>query len=131
KHFLTFSREQIKKKIEAGDISIPQKTQRLKSSTKIKEGETVLISTKRPDFPSELWRGKEIPLKEEIDVIYEDDNYIVINKPPFMSTHPTGKHLFYCATVILEHLKDSRFYSVHRLDRETSGILILSKEIEA
>ena len=47
-----------------------------------------------------------------------------------MATHPTGRHLFYCATVYLQDKYQQNFYSVHRLDRETSGTLILSKNAD-
>jgi 23S rRNA pseudouridine1911/1915/1917 synthase len=45
-----------------------------------------------------------------------------------MSTHPTGKHLFNCVTVFFQSRDQHTFHSVHRLDRETSGVLLLAKE---
>lgn len=126
-HFQTFSREQIKKKIKNQDITISGRNHKLKPSSNVKEGETVYIKTKKEDFAPEMWNGKEIELEKEIEIIEQNDDYIVINKPPFMATHPTGKHLFYCATVYLENLLKMKISSVHRLDRETSGVLILSK----
>ncbi|MCB9094362.1 MAG: RluA family pseudouridine synthase [Halobacteriovoraceae bacterium] len=130
-HFASFSREQIKRKILAGDIQIQGRSANLKPSSKIKENEIVIIRTQRGDLENELWDGKEIELESEIETLYENDDIIAINKPPFMATHPTGKHLFYCATVYLEYLKQSPIYSIHRLDRETSGVLLLSKTVEA
>ena len=53
---------------------------------------------------------------------------VVTNKPAYMSTHPTGRHLFHCATVYYEQkLNQSTVHSIHRLDRETSGVLLLAK----
>ena len=44
-----------------------------------------------------------------------------------MTTHPTGKHLFNCATVFYENIYNHTIHSIHRLDRETSGIQLLGK----
>src|SRR5690606_14188470 len=55
------------------------------------------------------------------------ENIIVCSKPPFMITHPAGKHLFYCATVYYESIHNKTIHSIHRLDRETSGLLVLGK----
>lgn len=126
-HFSSFSREKIKQKISAGDIKISGRDHRLKPSTKVKEREIVSITTYKKDMETEYWSGKPIVFEEDIEIIEETDKYIVINKPPFMSAHPTGKHLFYCATTYLDHLTKSKVATVHRLDRETSGLMILSK----
>ena len=66
----------------------------------------------------------------EPKTIFEDENIIIVNKPPFMCTHPTGKHLFNCATTYFENIHNKTMHSIHRLDRETSGILLLGKEIK-
>jgi 23S rRNA-/tRNA-specific pseudouridylate synthase len=44
-----------------------------------------------------------------------------------MCTHPTGKHLFNCATVFFETKYGHTIHSIHRIDRETSGVLLLAK----
>ena len=107
-HFESFSRERIKKKIKAGDISISQRSHSLKSSTRVNLRDIVTIITRKDDFKKETWNGEEILLEEELQIIEETKDYVVLNKPPFMATHPTGKHLFYCATVYLEHLTNSK-----------------------
>jgi RluA family pseudouridine synthase len=126
-HFQTFSREKIKKKIASGTINILNREQKFKASTKLLKGDQIEIVSMEEDFARETWNQKEIELDFDIETVYEDEDYIVINKPPFMSTHPTGGHLFYCATVILEERLKIPISSVHRLDRETSGLLVLSK----
>ncbi len=126
-HFQSFSREKIKKFISKGFIKILDRNQNLKSSTKVKTNEVVEITTFKKDFPLETFAGVEIS-EEKLSIISKTDKYIVINKPPFMATHPTGKHLFYVATVELEKMFDQKFHSVHRLDRETSGVMIISSD---
>ncbi len=130
-HFQTFSREQIKRIIEDGRIKISGRDHKLKPSTKVKDQEIVYITTEKADFENEKWNGEEIPLVDEVNIVFEDNDVVVINKPAFMSTHPTGKHLFYCATVYLESQLGKPVYSVHRLDRETSGVIVLSKNSQS
>lgn len=127
-HFQSFSREKIKKFIAKGYIKILNRNQVLKSSTKVKEKEIVEITTFKKDFPLESFNGQEIQ-EEELPILHKTNEYVIINKPPFMATHPTGKHLFYVATVILEKMFSQKFNSVHRLDRETSGVMIISSEM--
>ena len=64
-------------------------------------------------------------------IVFENDHMTVVSKPAFMSTHPTGKHLFNCVTVYLGVRNQAKNVLVHRLDRETSGLLIQGKTPEA
>ncbi|MCT4642146.1 MAG: RluA family pseudouridine synthase [Bacteriovoracaceae bacterium] len=130
--FLTsFSRQQIKKKITNGDILIRNRPHPHKASTKIYEGEVVEVVTHRGNIEDEYWNGKKIEFQEDPDIIFEDEDIIAISKPPYMCTHPTGRHLFFCATVYFESRDDKTIHSIHRLDRETSGTLLLAKNPKA
>lgn len=122
----TFSRQNIKKKISDGDIKIEGRPYPHKPSTKVYNGEKVILTTKRDKLEDEYWRGELIQLQNP-DVIFEDEDIIVIMKPPFMMAHPSGKHLFNCATVYFETIYGHTIHSLHRLDRETSGIMVLAK----
>ncbi len=66
-----------------------------------------------------------------IKVLYEDDHLLIIDKPAKIPVHPTSGHLF---ENIIMYLRDKypnlTIRLLHRLDRETSGILLLSKELE-
>ncbi len=127
--YSTFSREFIKRKIANREIFVDGRKAKTKPSTKVKKGERVVVITHRSHLEDEYWRGEKLEfLKPRI--VFEDENLIVISKPPFMSTHPVGKHLFHCATVYLEQKLNRPVYSVHRLDRETSGILLLTKDVQ-
>lgn len=125
-----FSRQNIKKKITSGDIRIEGRPYPHKPSTKVYEGERVTLITKRDNLEDEYWRGELIEL-EEPEVVYEDEDIIVIMKPPFMMAHPSGKHLFNCATVYFETRYGHTIHSIHRLDRETSGVMVLAKNPKA
>lgn len=63
------------------------------------------------------------------EVIYEDDKLVVVNKPAGMIVYPDGKHDY----PALSHWLDKRygvgnFHFVHRIDRETSGVLVITKD---
>ncbi len=76
----------------------------------------------------------------KIDVIYEDDTLLIVNKPKGMLTHPTDKNpegtlvdalLSHCGENLSSIGGDSRRGIVHRLDKNTAGLLIVAKTDEA
>lgn len=77
-----------------------------------------------------LWRA---PFEEQdqvspLGVVYEDEHLLAIDKPPLMAVHPTARH--HVSTVIVQlraQRPDSFLSLVHRIDRETSGILLVAK----
>lgn len=125
----TLSRQFLKKKIERGDVEISGRRPPHKPSVKVHDGEKVTITTHNDGMiEDEYWHGKVVPRDEEPTIIYEDAGLLAVNKPPYMITHPAGKNLFYCATVFFETLYQKTVHSIHRLDRETSGVLLLGKD---
>jgi 23S rRNA pseudouridine1911/1915/1917 synthase len=128
----TLSREFVKKKIEKGEVTISGRTPPHKSSTKVHHGEQVTITTHNSHvLEDEHWQGEPLTLTEDPVVVYEDDHIIACHKPAFMTTHPAGRHLFYVATVHFSTIHGKTIHSIHRLDRETSGLLLLGKSPEA
>lgn len=124
------SREFLKKKIDKGEIIISGRKPPHKSSVKVHFGERVTVITYNDGvIEDELWNGKPVPRDQKPDIVFEDKNLLVINKPPFMLTHPAGKNLFYCATVYFESIYKHTLHSFHRIDRETSGVLMLAKNV--
>lgn len=72
------------------------------------------------------------PIKMELDIVYEDEDLIIVNKPPHMPTHPSEGH--YCDTLAngLAYYFKSKgeervFRAVNRLDKDTSGIMAVAK----
>jgi 23S rRNA pseudouridine1911/1915/1917 synthase len=124
----TMSREFLKKKIERGEVEISGRKSPHKPSVKIHEGERITITTHNDGLiEEEFWHGEVVPKTAEPTIIFEDQGLLAINKPPYMITHPAGKNLFYCATVFYETIYKKTIHSIHRLDRETSGVLLLAK----
>ncbi|MEO2068515.1 MAG: RluA family pseudouridine synthase [Desulfurobacteriaceae bacterium] len=122
------SRSQAKHLIEDGEVSINGKIVK-KPSYKVKEGETVAFEIPEP-VPLDL-EPEDIPL----DIVYEDEDVIVINKPAGLVVHPAPGH--YSGTLVnalLHHVKDFQGINgtlrpgiVHRLDKDTAGLLVVAK----
>lgn len=128
----TLSREFVKSKIEKGEVEISGRKPPHKSSVKVHLGEHVTIVTYNSHIlEDEEWHGKPLELTEEPVVVFEDEHIIACHKPAFMTTHPAGRHLFYVATVHFSTIHGKTIHSIHRLDRETSGLLLLGKSSEA
>jgi RluA family pseudouridine synthase len=124
----TLSRQYLKKKIERGEVEISGRKSPHKPSVKVHYLEKVTITTHNDGMiEDEFWYGKPVPRDKKPGIVFEDEELLVINKPPFMITHPAGKNLFYCATVFFETIYKKTIHSIHRIDRETSGLLLLGK----
>jgi 23S rRNA pseudouridine1911/1915/1917 synthase len=88
----------------------------------------------RPEQHILLWRlpWDEKPVPREIPILYEDDHLLAVDKPALLPVHPTAR---YHHNTLIKVLQASRppgaFLSLgHRLDRETSGVLLVSKTRE-
>lgn len=76
--------------------------------------------------------GNLVPTKMPLDIIYEDDDMIAVNKPPNMPTHPSIGHFDDTLANGLAYYFSSRgipfvFRAINRLDRDTSGIVLVAK----
>ncbi|MFQ5937370.1 MAG: 23S rRNA pseudouridine(1911/1915/1917) synthase RluD [Acidiferrobacterales bacterium] len=122
--FPDFSRSRLQQWIRDGYVRLNSRLP--KSSDRVEGGEAVEIAV--PEMPQQLWEAQSIPL----DVVYEDDDLLVINKPAGMVAHPGRGNrdrtllnaLLHCAPQ-LEVV--TRAGIVHRLDKETSGLLVVAK----
>ncbi len=123
----SFSREIIKRKIKEKEIVILGRPGVHKPSSIVHHRDEVIIRFFKSHHEDEYWQGKKLELQPAPDIVYEDNDLIVISKPAFMSTHPAGRHVFNCATVFFEMKYQKTIHSLHRIDRETSGILMLGK----
>ncbi len=123
----SFSREAVKRKIANCEIKIHGRPGTHRPSTRLQFKDIVELITNKTIHEDEWWKGQPVKLELTPEIIFEDSDLIVISKPAYMSTHPTGRHLFNCATVFFEARDGKTIHSIHRLDRETSGILLLGK----
>lgn len=73
-----------------------------------------------------------IPIKMDLDIVYEDDNLLLVNKPPFLLTHPTQKKADKTlANGVMYYFEKNNINSIprfyNRLDMNTSGIIVIAK----
>lgn len=73
----------------------------------------------------------ERPVPHEITIVHEDDDILVVDKPPFLATMPRAAHITETATVRLRRATgNEELTPAHRLDRATSGLLLFTKRRE-
>lgn len=122
-----YSRTQIRAAVQENGASVDGKI--IRPSLKLKTGQRIRFLV--PPLPGDRTIPENIPL----DVLYEDDGFVVINKPPGMVVHPARGHWSGTLTSALAYrfqsLSDvggpTRPGIVHRLDRDTSGVIIVAK----
>jgi 23S rRNA pseudouridine1911/1915/1917 synthase len=109
--------------IREGRVSTPG-GQRLRASSLVRGGDVLhlVLDGLAPDGPPP-------PLPP---VVYEDDDLLVLDKPAGLLTHPTGTDYAWSVVHLARQAyKDERIDLVHRLDRDTSGLQVLSKHVAA
>jgi 23S rRNA pseudouridine1911/1915/1917 synthase len=123
------SRTRIQNAANAGNILVNSKA--VKPNYKIKPGDTVQVVLPTPPRDVEL-----IPENIPLNIIYEDDDVLVVNKQPGMVVHPAyGNYTGTLVNALMWHFKDLPLFNsgesrpglVHRLDKNTSGILVIAK----
>ena len=123
------SRNKIQNAAMAGNILVNERPS--KSSYKIRPGDVITIVLPHPPHEFEI-----IPEDIPVDIIYEDNSILVVNKAPGMVVHPGhGNYTGTLVNALTYHLKDLPSYEsgdvrpglVHRIDKDTSGILVIAK----
>ena len=126
------SRVMVQKLIENGNVLVDGKKRKI--SYKVQVGEVIELDI--PEAKETGIKAEDIPL----DIVYEDEDIIVVNKPKGMVVHPAnGNPDGTLVNAIMAHCKGSlsgiggeiRPGIVHRLDKDTSGLLIVAKNDKA
>ncbi|HEX9959538.1 MAG TPA: RluA family pseudouridine synthase, partial [Pyrinomonadaceae bacterium] len=130
-----WSRSRLQRLIDDGDVSVNEK--QAKSSYKIRAGDEIEVELS--ELPVVTFEPENIPL----DIVYEDESLAVINKKAGMVVHPgAGVSNGTLANAIAYHFNfersdatsqqsSSRVGIVHRLDKDTSGLIVVAKNQEA
>lgn len=127
------SRNRIRQAADAGCIRVGGKP--VKQNYRVKPFDVVTIVMDRPRYDSEVV-AEDIPL----DIVYEDDTVLVVNKPAGMVVHPGhGNYSGTLVNALAWHFRDNPDYDVndprlglvHRIDKDTSGLLVVAKTPDA
>ena len=127
------SRNRIQKAADAGRIMANGKP--VKSSYKVKPCDVLTVMMDRPRYDNDI-----IPEDIPLDIVYEDNDLMVVNKPAGLVVHPgCGNYHGTLVNAIAWHLKDNPKYDpndpqvglVHRIDKDTSGLLVVAKTPDA
>ena len=123
------SRTKVQSAADAGNILVNGKP--VKSNYKVKPCDVVSVVLPHPPREIEL-----IPQNIPVNIIYEDNDLLLVNKEPGMVVHPGyGNYTGTLVNALAYHLKDNPLFAsgelrpglVHRIDKDTSGILVIAK----
>ena len=127
------SRNRIQKAADAGFVMANGRP--VKSNYKVKPQDVLTVMMDRPRYNNDI-----VPEDIPLDVVYEDDDLMVVNKPAGLVVHPgCGNYHGTLVNAIAWHLKDNKNYDpndpqvglVHRIDKDTSGLLVVAKTPDA
>jgi len=116
------SREYLQKSIKEGKVTLNHKLSKPGQVLRLYD-KVYVLSTK----------GSEPPVDFGYSILYEDKHILVVEKPGNLPVHPTGRYFFHTLLTQLrvengnEVDQKKEFYIVHRIDRETSGVLVIGK----
>ena len=125
------TRNKIQQAAKEGFIIVNNKP--VKQNYKVKPNDNVMVMFHHPPYENLI-----IAEKIELDFVYEDDHIIIVNKPPNLVVHPG--HGNYSGTLLnglVHHFEnlpkntDGRPGLVHRIDKDTSGLLVVAKTAKA
>ncbi|MBP9636898.1 MAG: RluA family pseudouridine synthase [Bacteroidaceae bacterium] len=132
-HLINVSRNRIQAAATGGYICVNDKP--VKSNYRVKPHDVITIFMDRPRYENEIL-AEDIPL----DIVYEDEELIVVNKPAGLVVHPGhGNYTGTLVNAIAWHLRNNADYNpndpsvglVHRIDKDTSGLLLIAKTPDA
>lgn len=127
--FSEFSRSRLKEWLLEGKVQVNGEVV-TKARTRVMGGEDITVQAELED--EQRWEAQDIPL----DVVYEDDHIIVINKPRDLVVHPgAGTPDGTVLNALLYHYPSiaevPRAGIVHRLDKDTTGLMVVAKTVQA
>ena len=129
------SRTQVQALLKQGLVRLEPKSAKATASYRLRKGDTVTVESS-PMLPTRAEpSGEDIPL----NIIYEDDALIALNKQPGLVVHPAAGNwtgtlvnalVHYCGSKLAERGGQQRLGIVHRLDKDTSGLMLVAKTNE-
>ena len=125
-HLANVSRNKIQAATKAGCIMVNGKA--VKQNYRVKPLDTISVLLPEPPHEFEM-----LPEPMDLDIVYEDDDVLVVDKPAGLVVHPgVGNWTGTLVNGLMHHLGDAaKPYLVHRIDKDTSGLLLVAKNEEA
>ena len=125
------SRTDLQKRVRAGTVLINGSPR--KASAAVREGDEVTVLVNPEDLPD------QDPASIELSIIEEDEHMVVLDKQPGLVVHPTGRHVYdtMMNALALRYRLNGEAeagvepHVVHRLDRNTSGVMVVAKNFES
>lgn len=113
-------------KLKRTNLGISRNGELLKTTHILKAGDKVVLA-----MPDDV--NKIVPIKGELNILFEDEYILVVDKPPFMPVHPTKIHQEdTLANIVSYYMQENgehyTFRAINRLDRDTSGCLLIAKD---
>jgi len=126
--FPEYSRSRLQQWIKDGQLTVDGKV--LRGRDKLTGGEVLALET---ELEAE---GEWLPEAMDLDIVYEDDHILVLNKPTDLVVHPAaGNYTGTLLNGLLHHCPDlikiPRAGIVHRLDKDTTGLMVVAKSLQA
>ncbi|MDR1756718.1 MAG: RluA family pseudouridine synthase [Culturomica sp.] len=127
------SRTKIQDAADAGYIRVNDKP--VKSNYRVKPGDVVSVVMRYPKREIEI-----VPENIPLDIVFEDDSLLVVNKPAGLVVHPAFGHFTgTLVNALVYHLQENPLFTgndirpglVHRIDKDTSGLLVIAKTEQA
>jgi hypothetical protein len=131
--FVAYSRQHYEDAIRSGHIRVlPRVVQHQKNVAPLEPAERTITPIdyriRDLDRVAHTLHRHEVPVSAApINILYETPELVIVDKPASMPIHPCGKYRYNSLLYILEHDLGERLYSVHRLDRLTSGLVLLAR----
>lgn len=126
-HDKVSSRSEAQRIIKSGNVSINETDLKITPKRIVKKGDLIRFTLIPPEDTT------IIPVEKKLNIVFEDQHLLVVNKPRGMVVHPSAGH--YNDTLVnyllhhtsLSDFDDSRPGIVHRIDKDTSGLLVVAK----
>ena len=113
-----YSRAEVQRLIGSGRVSLRGRA--VKAAARVGPGDRIVVRYPRREEPP--------PRHSALPILYQDERLLAVSKPGDLLSHPTDTIVRGAATSILREQFGARLHLVHRLDRETSGVLLLAKD---
>jgi 23S rRNA pseudouridine955/2504/2580 synthase len=120
RRFTYLSRTQWQREIRSGKISINGMPVQ-NAKRRLLPGDTVGYDGRDMAEP---------PVDPEYRVLYEDDRFLAVSKSGDLPTHPSGRYFANTLLMLLQEARREKLFPLHRLDRETSGVILFARDQE-